>query len=257
MPTKSNMINENVFNYTAFHKDILTKAKENGTTLAEISTKRLFKSECYLSNGLMKHKLPLPIAMAVAEWFGLNLRDYKIEKPKPVPKPEPKKEPAPSISSMEQNGWTCEIKVDEEFGTVMMKVARNGERVAIGRSYLYGTDMVGVLQSISYAAHMCYKLTQQDAIEEIQKPVERVLFKDWITKYENTNSTYGSFARYVKSHYKNFPSSGEKDMRFYLRLNNGEAHMAAFTTLFKMYLGWYKEARDMKMPPAATDGKIR
>lgn len=245
MPRYKNMLTEENFNFPAFSKDLRKRIAEERTTIEEVSVRKLLHSESYLGTALARKRLHLNIVMALSDLYGLNLRDYEV-----VPKEEPKEEVTPCPT-----GWSCEIKVDEEYGTVMMKIMKDGEKVAVGRSYLYGGDPVGVLQGISYAAHMCYKLTQQDAIEGMAQPADRVLFKDWLKKYENSNSVYGSFARYVSSHYDKFPASGEKAMRYYLRLNHGETHMVAFGTLFKMYLAWYKECRDIKMPPAATDGK--
>lgn len=237
MPKMSTMVSPEVFNYSAFQRDLFMKIKDSGETMTEISVRRLFKSENYLSNALGMKRLPHQMIISLAEWYGLNLRDYKIEKAveKPAVKPVEVTEP-----------YSCEVKVDEEFGTVMMRVLKDGKMIATGRSFLYGTDTVGIMQSISYAAHMCYKIAQQGAISEVGEPkqVERVVFKDWVKKYETANSTYGSFARYVASHYQKFPTTGEKQMRYYLQLNNGQTHLTVFATLFKMYLAWHKEVHE-------------
>lgn len=257
MPTTKDIISKDVFDYNAFHKDLKREVKRAGTTFVEICVKDLFRSPNYLSNAFNKKAMQLRIAEELARRYRLNLNDYEIRKPEPKPEPvvlttqewPPAEMATPvAISEAEAEPWTCFIKIDEEFGTCMMKVMHNGEKVAVGRSFLFGTNDVGIMQSISYAAHMCYKIVQQGSIEKIQegKPEviaesvgpERVIFKDWVKRFNTAGSDYGRFARYLESRYNAFPSTGEKQMRYFLQMNKGEAHLPAFGTLFKQYRHW-------------------
>lgn len=182
--------------------------------------------------------LPIKIISSLAEWYGLCLKDYEII-PKPVAVPQ---EPPKTAQLDSTAGWTCEIRVEKEFGTVMMRVLKDGQPVAIGRSGLYGLDNVGIVQSISYAAHVCYKLAQQDEFRQREEsaPTKETKFKDWVKKYEADMPPYGTFARYVKDNYSNFPAYGRKEMKVFLNMNKGTAHINAFEVLFRAYREWYE-----------------
>ncbi len=264
MPTMKDIISKDVFDYDAFHKDLKREAKRAGTTFVEICEKDLFRSPTYLTNAFSKKAMQLRVAEELARRYRLSLKDYEIRKPEPKPEPvvlttqewPPAEMATPvAISGAETEPWTCFIKIDEEFGTCMMKVMHNGEKVAVGRSFLFGTNDVGIMQSISYAAHMCYKIVQQGSIEKIQDNIpenaadslgpERLVFKDWVLRYVDVRSEYGRFARYVRDHHEKFPSSGEKQMRYHLDMNKGDAHKPAFSVLFKQYRHWCRSNGEM------------
>ena len=65
----------------------------------------------------------------------------------------PKQETAPPPE------WASEITVDGD--RLKMTVRHNGEELVYGKSYVRDTDDLGMMQAISYAAHMCYKMVQQ------------------------------------------------------------------------------------------------
>lgn len=233
-------IEKSDFNFPQFLHDIKPILRLKEITLSDLSKTRYFKGANYLSNALNDGKIQARILYDLAEYLGVRLKDYEIVL-------------TPYAEKMEQNAdkqvivgetWTCTIDVNKEFETAMVKITLpNGESVT-GRSFLYGTDNTGILQSISYAAHMCYKLVQQGKIEQMSSGDDtenkKLNFKDWITKYEDCNSPYGKLARYIQSHYDAFPSSGEKNMKCYLMQNQGYSHVSAFTTLFKQYVAWDK-----------------
>lgn len=224
------------FDYPAFRRDLMNRCKAEKTTLGDLSVNILFRSRSYLSNSLSTGSLTLPMITRLAQWLGEDLIKYSI-KPK-KPEPEVVLPDNPMVSS----GWSCEVKVEKDFGVALMRVIKDGNTVVTGRSFLYGLDDVGIIQSISYAAHMCYKLVQQDVIEEIKegKAPERIIYKDWVKKYEEANSVFGCLARYIQAHYKNFPSTGKKDMHVYLLQHEGGAHINAFKVSFDQYMDWYK-----------------
>ena len=265
---KKQIVSPEKFDYAMLHEDVRRWCKYHTTAMQNLSTDVFFRSEGYVSNGLSKKNLPLNVLMKLVDIIGGEMKRYEIiPKPEPVPEPEPAptvmEEPAQDVTPDGKSGWGMDVMVNIEFRSVAVRLTNDGKEVTIGRSYLYGKDPVGIAQSISYAAHMCYKLLQQRKIadlgyqkiaqdEEIEAEMakaeaeepeptvdelagRRLLFKDWVKKYESANSAYGKFARYVNSHYPHFPSTSEKKMRYYLRLNGGETHIQNFDVLFAMY----------------------
>ena len=265
---KKQIVSPEKFDYAMLHEDVRRWCKYHKTAMQNLSTDVFFRSEGYVSNGLSKKNLPLNVLMKLVDIIGGEMKRYEIiPKPEPVPEPEPAptvmEEPAQDVTPDGKSGWGMDVMVNIEFRSVAVRLTNDGKEVTIGRSYLYGKDPVGIAQSISYAAHMCYKLLQQRKIAELgyQKIAQdeeieaemakaeaeepeptvdelagrRLLFKDWVKKYESANSAYGKFARYVNSHYPHFPSTSEKKMRYYLRLNGGETHIQTFDVLFAMY----------------------
>ena len=266
-------LNEKSFDFDKFREDMTQSCKERGMSMTRLSTDVVFRSESYLSGVLYTKSIPWKVAEAVVKWMGRDMKDYEIKKApakKATPKAEESKPVEVKEEASEKEGWTCLLKVDEEFGMAMMKIFKDGKEVALGRSYTYGHDDLGIVQGISYAAHMCYKAFQQEhmARESImaeQPPVEpvpepqavepvveepeedetpvgpgRVVFKDWIRKYEKDNSKAGKLARFVKSNYQKIPATGKKKIRMYLRLNGGEPHLQVFDGLWSMYTKWYE-----------------
>ena len=215
-----------------------------------------------MHKALSKGELSVDILASLADYMGVTLKEYEIPvlpALKNIEKAETQDDTEPKGFNDIPEKWKCDIRIDEEYGTAMVRFLKDGQKLCTGRSYLYGTDDVGILQSISYAMHMCYKLIQQNQIEELHdrktlmddngsamldddpfKANERVVFKDWIKKYEKDNSIYGAFARYVSSNYKDFPSVGEKNMKTYLSGHKGSSHLSTFKTLFKQYMHWYR-----------------
>ena len=55
--------------------------------------------------------------------------------------------------------WSATIEVVGD--RMKMTVSHNGEELVYGKSYVQDTDDLGMMQAISYAAHMCYKMVQQ------------------------------------------------------------------------------------------------
>ena len=240
------VMSEKEFDYARFSADVKRWCKENGKSMSAVSQDVLFRHETYLSAALNKKALPANIALALAKMIGADMKDYRPAK-KEAAKPVEKKE---ENATATEKGWSCFLKVDEEIGVAMLKIMKDGEEIATGRSYTYGGDNQGIIQGISYAAHMCYKMVQQDKLahvvmeeegadtEESECASVRVLFKDWIKKYENDNSKAGTLARYVRSHYTSIPATGKKKIRSYMRLNNGTAHLITFDTLWDQYFKW-------------------
>ena len=236
------------FNYPRFYSDLNKYCKANKINLKELSSKKYYRNGSYLDKYLAHGTVPMDILADLASMIGVKLKDYEIQ-PQKIEKPVIQKKP----DELADDRWKIEVKVDEEYGVAMVKIIKDGEKICTGQSYIYGTDYVGIVQSISYATHMCYKMVQQGAIKEtvdgkakkedlsnLIKGEERIIFKDWIKKFEKDNSPYGRLARYVSSEYNTFPTKGEKEMKYYLQMHKGEAHLPTFKTTFSLYLSWMR-----------------
>ena len=100
------------------------------------------------------------------------------EEPKAEPtKEEPKQEPPKPIAPEQtptgaktfipaptaEVGWQTRIKTNP--GRVCMTVYFNGVPVVEGLSRIKSNTELDLMQAISYAAHMCYKLTEQKKLK--------------------------------------------------------------------------------------------
>ncbi len=100
---------------------------------------------------------------------GRKLALQKKREPNPEPKPEPPKVAAPETAPTgpktfipapsAELGWQTRIKVQPD--KVCMMVYFNGMEVVQGWSKVKGDKELDLMQSISYAAHMCYKIVEQ------------------------------------------------------------------------------------------------
>lgn len=274
------------FNYALLKSDISKFTKKEGYSMEYISKNKLLRSKGYLSMALTKKALPTALVGPLCEFIGTTASKYKIEPEKPKPKAEPVKAPAspvgptcitrpapvyrdsveelyaghPELKPVMSNDWECQIRVDEDFETVMMKVTKNGEEMAISRCYFFSKDDMGIMQAISYAAHQCYKIFQQKvlaqqeadaalrseakvAVEAPKKPADTACFKNWILKYKEDTSPVGRLARYCESMYDKVPSHGERKIRMFLQLEkNGYAHVSAFNAIWPLYMKEYRAA---------------
>lgn len=240
-----------------FYSELKSVCKAKGTTVEYLSVHKFYKGKDYLRSNFKSGTLPTNILEDLASYMGVTLKEYEIpivqlyrEDPKPV-------DPILETEAPDEH-WKIDVKIDEEFGTAMLRIMKDGVKIAVGRSYLYGTDDIGVAQSISYAAHMAYKLIQQDKLKVVSLPAEieveqmqdlikgneQMAFKDWIKKFENDNSAYGRLARYISSCYKDFPGKGEKDMKCYFNMHKGQTHLTTFQTAFSLYMKWVRATQE-------------
>lgn len=275
---KAKSLDQKEFNYLLLKDDLTAFRKKEGYSLEYISVHKLYRSKNYLSQALINKAITPSVLAPICEFIGTKAARYKIEKPEP--KPEPKPESVPEAKNQEpslqeqitelysehpeikpvtrQAGWEVKVRVDEDFETVMMKVLKNGEEMAIARCYFFSKDDLGIIQAISYAAHQCYKHAQQNvlaqqeadttlrkeakAITEINKdPGDTRAFKNWILKFKEDNSKVGRLARYVDSIYAKIPSHGERKLRMFFQIDeNGRPHLDTFNAIWPLYI---KEAK--------------
>ena len=85
-----------------------------------------------------------------SEMFGRLVGEHWLD-PEKLLTPEQHAAPTPE--------WSASIEVSGD--RLKMTVRHNGEELVYGKSYVQDTDDLGMMQAISYAAHMCYKMVQQ------------------------------------------------------------------------------------------------
>lgn len=265
------------FNYALFKSDLNAYCKRTGYTQTYISTNMLYRSGAYLYNALSKKMLPPVLMTRLCEIMDTKaskymIKDEKEEKNEAIPvsgAPAKVIDGNDKVISMpidtdafvsKDTGWECRIRVDEDFETVMMKILKNGEEMAISRCYFFSKDDVGIIQAISYAAHQCYKAYQQTefARKEASKyginsdgcsrgtdedliADDTVSFKNWILKFKGDPSRLGGLARYCETMFSTMPNHGERKLRMFFQMDkDGREHLDAFNAIWPLYL---KEAR--------------
>ena len=99
--------------------------------------------EGFLANG--SPEMPYDLFGRIVSECHVDPHDFLPDPPKQETEPTPE--------------WSAEITVDGD--RLKMTVSHNGEELVYGKSYVQDTDDLGMMQAISYAAHMCYKMVQQ------------------------------------------------------------------------------------------------
>ena len=227
-------LHDDVLDFKKFKKDLYKKLGETGERVRDVSSTKLYRSPDYLANSLSNKSIPVNVFFALCNMYGLKAQDYeKKEKKEPEPAPLPKKE---TVFASTQP-WETRTKIDTELGIVVFTILKNGEEKVTARALIKSPTDMGIIKDISYAAHMAYKLAQQNDLNDSFKEKKPIpVYKDWVKQYEKSNSTYGKLARYVKDHYSYFPKSGKKDMHVYMLQNRGTEYVAAFDLTFAEYL---------------------
>ena len=101
--------------------------------------------------------------MTVCNVLGLKLADYEIKPEPPKPEPKPVQKEAVVVPG---HGWGNTLNVNIGAMIVSMAVYKDGVKVAQGRAKIFDTTERGIMQAISYAAHMCYKEAEQKELED-------------------------------------------------------------------------------------------
>ena len=167
MGKSKSVISSEHFNFPAFKEDLCAVLKVRGETMQYASENVALRTPNYVSMSISKGSIHQRALLALAQHYGLQLAKYEI-KPEP-PKPEPKAEPQPetsAVSGLTGEGWENTLNVQLGAKIVTMAIYKDGHRIAAGRAKIYDTTDRGIVQAISYAAHMCYKLAEQKELIE-------------------------------------------------------------------------------------------
>lgn len=155
-----NMLREGEFNFESFKKDVKKALAKKNQTLSYLNEEVLLRSACYLSSCFCSKSIPVKMAIAVCKALDLKLADYEIKPEPPKPEPEPEQiQIAPLVDT--PKGWSNTMYVNMTAKIVSLAFYKDGQKVASGRAKIFDDTDHGIMQAISYAAHMCYKFSEQ------------------------------------------------------------------------------------------------
>ena len=132
---------------------------DSGKTLALLS-EEIGRCPSYLSFAVNKGRIPEYAFRRLCVILGVSEGDL-LKKQAVTP---PQKAEAESVSGCETIGYS--VKLDVYPKKVRFAVLFNGEEIMHAWSSIRGARELDLMQSISYAAHMCYKQKEMKVIEE-------------------------------------------------------------------------------------------
>lgn len=132
---------------------------DSGKTLAVLS-EEIGRCPSYLSYAVNKGQIPEYAFRRLCVLLGVSEGDL-LKKQAVTP---PQKVEAEAVSGCETIGYS--VKLDVYPKKVRFAVLFNGEEIMHAWSSIRGARELDLMQSISYAAHMCYKQKEMKVIEE-------------------------------------------------------------------------------------------
>lgn len=132
---------------------------DSGKTLALLS-EEIGRCPSYLSFAVNKGRIPEYAFRRLCVILGVSEGD--LLKKQAVTSPQ--KAEAEAVSGCETIGYS--VKLDVYPKKVRFAVLFNGEEIIHAWSSIRGAWELDLMQSISYAAHMCYKQKEMKVIEE-------------------------------------------------------------------------------------------
>ena len=131
----------------------------SGKTMAALS-EEIGRCPAYLSYTVKSGRLPAYAFRRLCVLLGVSEGDL-LKKQAVTP---PQKAEAEAVSGCETIGYS--VKLDVSPKKVRFAVLFNGEEIMHAWSSIRGARELDLMQSISYAAHMCYKQKEMKVIEE-------------------------------------------------------------------------------------------
>ena len=132
---------------------------DSGKTLAVLS-EEIGRCPSYLSYAVNKGQIPEYAFRRLCVLLGVSEGDL-LKKQAVTP---PQKAESEAVSGCETIGYS--VKLDVYPKKVRFAVLFNGEEIMHAWSGIRGARELDLMQSISYAAHMCYKQKEMKVIEE-------------------------------------------------------------------------------------------
>ena len=132
----------------------------SGKTMAALS-EEIGRCPSYLSYTVKSGRLPEYAFRRLCVLLGVSEGDLLK---KQAVTPPPQKAEAEAVSGCETIGYS--VKLDVYPKKVRFAVLFNGEEIMHAWSSIRGARELDLMQSISYAAHMCYKQKEMKVIEE-------------------------------------------------------------------------------------------
>ena len=130
--------------------------KETGKTQSEISIS-LGRARNCLANAIYYGEMSATV-------FELLTLKYGVDPKRLMKKPEPPKAQPKPVAKPDAIGYATNINVYPD--KVRFAIAFNGVEILHAYSKVKGNKEVDLIQAISYAAHMCYKLAEQGTLDE-------------------------------------------------------------------------------------------
>ena len=130
--------------------------KETGKSQREISLS-LGRSMSCLANAIYYGEMN-------STAFELLTLKYGVDPKRLMKKPEPPKAQPTPVAKPDAIGYATSINVYPN--KVRFAITFNGVEILHAYSKVKGNKEVDLIQAISYAAHMCYKLVEQDTLDE-------------------------------------------------------------------------------------------
>lgn len=131
-------------------------AKEIGKSQNEISLS-LGRAKNCLANAIYYGEMSATV-------FELLTLKYGVDPKRLMKKPEPPKAEPKPVAKPDAIGYDTSINVYSD--KVRFAITFNGVEIFHAYSKVKGNKEVDLIQAISYAAHMCYKLAEQDILDE-------------------------------------------------------------------------------------------
>lgn len=132
---------------------------DSGKSLAVLS-EEIGRCPSYLSYAVKEGRIPEYAFRRLCVLLGVSEGDL-LKKQAVTP---PQKAEAENVSNTKSIGYS--IKLDVFPKKVRFAVLFNGEEIIHAWSGIRGARELDLMQSISYAAHMCYKQKEMKVIEE-------------------------------------------------------------------------------------------
>lgn len=128
---------------------------ENGgqTTVSE----KLGYGHSYISNALLTGRMNRTACKLLAATYGVPEDFFRAKEPGP-----PKAAQPPEPKEAQQGGYALRLHVMDK--RVFLQLERDGVKVAGAYSKRKNDSDLALVQAISYAAHMIYKLCEQQAL---------------------------------------------------------------------------------------------
>lgn len=127
-------------------------AKSEGKTLSQLSYE-IGKSANYLSTCMCNGEMPEGTYRIFCQLHGVKTDRFIPDPPKPAPVEQPK-----MVNQLDLP-YTTELKIFPD--RVRFTIFYKGQPIYSAFSYIKGKTETDLMQAISYAAHMCYKLAEQ------------------------------------------------------------------------------------------------
>lgn len=144
-------------NYLSIDLDKLKNwMKKNNLTQAEVSEK-IGRGKSYISNVIQRKTIHNNAYTMLVKEYGLPYETFLEQEKEQIAQPEPK-----------HGGYWVEVQTFPDKVRFQINFSADGTDVEVAHAYsrVRGSTELDLVQAISYAAHMVYKIVEQKTIEK-------------------------------------------------------------------------------------------